>query len=192
MTTSHQVILGSSSIWRRQVVESLGYKCQYMSPDIDEKAIRHPDPEILTRMISEAKAAALVPKIKEPSFLITGDQVVTCEGVIREKPEDAEECRTFLRSYRTHPATCVSSLRVTDTSTGKFVEGTEKATQYFKEIPEELIEELISHGDVMSCAGGFIIERMEPYLGDRIGHESAIKGMPEILLERLMQEIKSS
>lgn len=61
--TSHQVILGSSSVWRRQVVESLGYKCQYMSPDIDEKAIRHPDPEVLTRKISEAKAAALLPKV---------------------------------------------------------------------------------------------------------------------------------
>ena len=95
------IILGSSSIWRKQVLTNLGYKFTTMSPDIDEKAIRYnwryyftvltlfrdPDPTKLTLMIANAKADALLSKVTEPSILITSDQVIVCNGVIREKPE---------------------------------------------------------------------------------------------------------
>ena len=38
-------------------------------------------------MIANAKADALLSKVTEPSILITSDQVIVCNGVIREKPE---------------------------------------------------------------------------------------------------------
>lgn len=41
----------------------------------------------------------------------------------------------------------------------------EVATQYFKEIPDDVIDRLIKQGDVMKCCGGFTIEHMEEYLG---------------------------
>jgi predicted house-cleaning NTP pyrophosphatase (Maf/HAM1 superfamily) len=47
---------------------------------------------------------------------------------------------------------------------GQQFEGVATATQYFHPLPETFIDELISQGDVMKCAGGFTIEHMEPYL----------------------------
>jgi septum formation protein len=59
----YQIVLGSSSKWRKEVLQKLGYDFICMSPDIDEKAIRHPDPKEMTLMIAKAKAQALLPKV---------------------------------------------------------------------------------------------------------------------------------
>jgi septum formation protein len=81
-------------------------------------AIRHPEPEKMTIMIARAKAAALLPKVITPSILICSDQVIRCNGEIREKPESEEEARAFLESYRTHPPECVDGVVVYNTLTG--------------------------------------------------------------------------
>jgi septum formation protein len=63
------VVLGSSSKWRRAVVEdSLGLAvARIVSPDIDEKAIRHDDPAELVRLLANAKADAVLPQVPCPS-----------------------------------------------------------------------------------------------------------------------------
>ena len=99
------IILGSSSRWRRTLwEENMEQKAEYMTPDIDEKAIRHEHAETLTLLIANAKADALVGRLarerpESEALLICMDQVVRCNGIIREKPTSSEEAREFLRSY---------------------------------------------------------------------------------------------
>lgn len=69
-------------------------------------------------LIAHAKAAALLPKIASPSILICSDQVIRCNGEVREKPENEEEARRFLKSYREHPAECINGVVVYNTGTG--------------------------------------------------------------------------
>jgi len=85
-----KIILGSSSKWRKEVLTKMGYQFTTMSPDIDEKSIRHSDPKPMTLMISRAKADALFSKVTEPSILITSDQVIVWNGQVREKPANEE------------------------------------------------------------------------------------------------------
>ena len=59
----YQIILGSSSRWRKDILEKMGYEFTCMSPDIDEKAIRHEDPKEMTLMIARAKGKALLDKV---------------------------------------------------------------------------------------------------------------------------------
>ncbi|EGG23404.1 maf family protein [Cavenderia fasciculata] len=161
-----------------------------MSPDIDEKAIRHADAKTLTLLISRAKADALVDKVTEPSLLICSDQVIVHNGVIREKPVTADECREYLRSYEHSPAVCVVSVVVVNTLTGKRVEGTDIATQHFNKIPEHAIEALIAQGDVMHCAGGFTVEHMEEYTNRLEGEIECVTGLPKTLTVKLLEEAK--
>eukprot|EP01132_Coremiostelium_polycephalum_P000617 gene617-766_t len=182
------LILGSSSIWRKKVLSDLGYKFTTMSPDIDEKAIRDTDPKKLTLLISRAKAQALIPKVKEDSLLICSDQVIVCNGVIREKPIHPDECREYLRSYEHHPAECVVSVVVINTKTGKSVEGTDIAVQHFKKIPEDKIESLIKQGDVLNCAGGFTVEHMADVTLRLDGEIETVMGLPKTLTINLMKE----
>lgn len=66
------------------------------------------------------------------------------------------------------------------------LKGNAVATQYFKPIDEEIIERLIKQGDVMACAGGFVIEQMEEYLEKREGERETIEGLPVTITEELL------
>lgn len=50
-------------------------KFSTVSPDIDEKAIRDPDPRKMCAMIARAKAEALTGRVDKPALLVTADQV---------------------------------------------------------------------------------------------------------------------
>ncbi|KAF2074553.1 hypothetical protein CYY_004136 [Polysphondylium violaceum] len=189
------IILGSSSIWRKKVLQDMGYSFKTMSPDIDEKAIRDSDPKTLTLMISRAKAQALIDRIKssndekdKQSILICSDQVIVHNNVIREKPETKEICREYLKSYEFHPAVAVVSIVVVNMSTGKIVEGTEIATQHFKKIPDTTIEKLIEQGDVLHCAGGFTVEHMSEVTDRLDGEIETIMGLPKTMTIKLINE----
>lgn len=75
-----------------------GLKYRVFVAPINEKLIRNPDPAALVTSLSLAKAAATREELlrREPEasgLLITGDQVVVCQGEILEKPIDADQVR---------------------------------------------------------------------------------------------------
>ncbi|MBI3963763.1 MAG: Maf family protein, partial [Candidatus Kerfeldbacteria bacterium] len=121
------LILGSASVGRRAVLAQAGYVFEVMRADIDEKAIRHPDPSELTVRIASAKADALLPRIGTPSLLITADQVVTWGDEIREKPVDEAQARHFLETVSERPLTMFSAVVVTDTARGRRTAGVDRA-----------------------------------------------------------------
>jgi septum formation protein len=189
-----RIILGSQSRGRREVMEKMGVPFEVMPADIDEKAIRFEDPRVLTMALAEAKAEALLPRITGgPAVLVTSDQVVAFNGVIREKPVDEAEARSFLRTAHEAPSECVTSVAVTDTATGKRVTGTDIAKVYFKPIPEDAIEAYIKTGDAMTQAGGF--DHAHPLISayvERIDGESeSVTGLPKALTERLLKDIQA-
>eukprot|EP01135_Chromosphaera_perkinsii_P010865 Nk52_evm1s2264 gene=Nk52_evmTU1s2264 len=201
------IILGSSSVYRRRVMDDmsreLGLEYSTMSADIDERAIKagflvreYADPSILSTTIALEKAAALMPLIETDSYLITCDQVVQYNNeVIREKPLTKEECFEFLRSYcEGLPAVTYSSVVVTCTRTRKQYVGTDVAKQYFLPIPKEEMQRIIDDGKIMSCCGGFIIteDYIKPYLGKREGTEDSLVGYPIPLVRSLLDKAISS
>jgi len=186
------IILGSSSIWRRKILASLGYEFEVMSPDIDEKAIRDTDPKILTLKIARAKSEALKTQLTSHAILITSDQVIVCNGEIREKPKNKDECRAFLRSYNNYPAECFTAVVVYNTKTKSHFEGVDVAKQYFKNISEAVIESLIGQGDALYCAGGFVRELMADNLGETEGEEESVVGLPKTLTKTLIAKATQS
>uniref|UniRef100_A0A8R7U8T9 Maf-like protein n=1 Tax=Triticum urartu TaxID=4572 RepID=A0A8R7U8T9_TRIUA len=82
-----QLILGSSSASRRQILAEMGYQFKLLSADIDEKEIRKEKPEELVVALAHAKADAILDKMRnngmmkeivdsqETTLLITADQV---------------------------------------------------------------------------------------------------------------------
>ena len=58
------------------VMSEMGYNFSTLNPDIDEKAIRHPNPYVLPTLVARAKADALVKRVNIPALIITADQVV--------------------------------------------------------------------------------------------------------------------
>ncbi|KAK4434532.1 7-methyl-GTP pyrophosphatase [Sesamum alatum] len=127
----------------------------------------------------------------EPTLLITCDQVVVYEGVIREKPSSKEEAREFIKGYSGGCAATVSSVLVTNLSTGVRKGDWDKVEIHFHDIPEQIVDDLIEEGNVLNVAGGLIIEHplVLPYVKEVVGGTDSVMGLPKELTKRLIKEV---
>lgn len=198
IVSTKPLILGSASPWRRKELEATGLKFTVMSADIDEKAIRHADPAILTWHIAVAKAAALLDRIAEPSILVTCDQVAVFEGRIREKPDGKEQARRWLADYAGGtPVSTVTTVVVTDTATRRSVHATDEARAWFSRMPFRAVETALARGDVCGSCGAFTIDDpdLAPFVervegdGDEIEVRSSISGLPRTKTLALIDRI---
>ncbi|KAF5445115.1 hypothetical protein F2P56_034190 [Juglans regia] len=196
-TSPFKIILGSSSIARRTILAEMGYEFTIMTADIDEKCIRKDKPEDLVMALAEAKAEAILQrpigdyiKDAEPTLLITCDQVVVYEGVVREKPSSKEEARQYLKDYSGSHAATVGSVLVTNLKTGFRKGEWDRVEIYFHEIPDEIIEKLIEEGIVLNVAGGLIIEHplILPFVKQVVGTTDSVMGLPKALTDKLLRE----
>ncbi|XP_052884237.1 uncharacterized protein LOC108453398 isoform X3 [Gossypium arboreum] len=170
-TCPFKIILGSSSIARRNILAEMGYEFSLMSADIDEKGIRKEKPEELVMALAEAK-------------------VVVYEGVVREKPANEKEAREFIKGYSGGHAATVGSVIVTNLKTGFRKGEWDRVEIYFHEIPDEIIKKLIEEGAVLHVAGGLIIEHplIMPYVKEVVGTTDSVMGLPKALTEKLIKE----
>ncbi|XP_004238280.1 uncharacterized protein [Solanum lycopersicum] len=195
-----KLILGSSSTARKKILGDMGYEFTTMSADIDEKAIRKEKPEDLVMALAEAKADAIISKFRKtenpekvlnPTILVAADTVVVYEGVIREKPSSEAEARQFMKDYANGHAATVSSVLVTNLTTGSRRGEWDKVEIYFHDIPDQVIDKLIEEGIVLYAAGGLIIEHplVLPYIKEVVGSTDSVMGLPKALTERLIKEV---
>ncbi|KAB2040810.1 hypothetical protein ES319_D02G108600v1 [Gossypium barbadense] len=197
-TSQFKIILGSSSLPRRKILTEMGYEFTLMSADIDEKGIRKEKPEELVMALAEAKADAILQRLPvsdyvkeaEPTLLITSDQVVVYEGVIREKPANEEEAHQFIKGYSGGHAATVGSVLVTNLKTGFRKGEWDRVEIHFHEIPDEVIEKLIEEGNVLHVARGLLIEHplIKPYIKQVVGTIDSVMGLPKAPTEKLIKE----
>lgn len=186
-----KLILGSSSKYRKNILEKAGYVFDILVPDIDEKLIQMEDPYERPLIVARAKAEVLISKIKEPALLITSDVIAVCDGQVREKPSSKEEAREFLKEYsRGIAPEGVTAIVVYNTVSKEYYEGIDKAQVFFNEFPESVIEDFIENGDALGRAGGFGIQSpvLRPYVKSIEGDEESIVGMPVVLLKKLLKQ----
>ena len=195
------ILLGSSSKSRAKIFTENKIEFKTCSPDINEKAIGHqfrttPDASNLTLAVANAKADAILAShppaaLNDFELLVTCDQVVCYNGNVREKPESHDQCREYLSSYSSSPAETHSAVVVVNLKSGKRVQGVDVARQYFKHIPDHIVDQLLTKGDIMYCCGGFMIddELLFPYLDKRIGDADSIIGMPMRLFNELRKSV---
>ena len=181
--TKLPIILGSSSRFRKSVLERHGWLFTTMSPDIDEKAIRCEDPLELPVKIAIAKANALLERFdstSNPSILITADQVVLFKGVVREKPINAEEAQAFLSSYSNSSVSTVSAVVATCIPSRKQASAVDISTVHWSTISQETVDKVLARGVVYSTAGGFVIEDddLQHLVVSIDGSKDSVQGLP--------------
>ncbi|XP_062157757.1 uncharacterized protein LOC133865380 isoform X2 [Alnus glutinosa] len=198
-TSPFKIILGSSSVARRTILAEMGYEFTIVTADIDEKCIRKEKPEDLVMALAEAKADAIISKLRtinnqgkddKQTILIAADTVVVYEDVVREKPSSKEEAQQFLKDYSGGHAATMGSVLVTNLKTGFRKGEWDRVEIYFHEIPDEIIEKLIEEGSVLNVAGGLIIEHplILPFVKQVVGTTDSVMGLPKDLTEKLIRE----
>ncbi|WCJ26680.1 dTTP/UTP pyrophosphatase [Euphorbia peplus] len=194
---SFKIILGSSSMARRQILSDMGYHFSIQTADIDEKSIRKDNPEDLVMALAHAKADAIISRLQQDpqlTLLITADTVVVYKGVVREKPTNQEEARTFIKGYSGDHAAVVGSILVTNLTTGTRKGAWERAEVYFHKIPDEIIDSLIEDKITYNVAGGLMLEHplTSPFVEAVVGNTDTVMGLSKALTEKLIAEVQQA
>ena len=110
-----------------------------------------------------------------------------------EKPLDSAEANTFIKSYGTAPCSTIGCIVLTDTATGKQVEGIDVSHIYLKLIPDQVINSLIEEGEIFYCAGGLMIEHpmVQPYIEKIDGTLDSVMGLRKSLVNELLSTLAS-
>eukprot|EP01039_Chlorochromonas_danica_P000581 gene581-626_t len=209
--------LGTGSATRREILAREGFTFEVHKANIDEKAFgdRAADPDDLVRLLAIEKSRAILRQWQlssSPSptpapsithhripLLLTADQVVVCRGKILEKPRDLQEAKAFVSLYNNHSCSTVGSILLhllpspllSTSQSLREVIGVEKATIHFDQIPEEVVDRLLSDGQALHCAGGLMVEHplLQPYIKRIDGTMDSVMGLSCELLEKLLIEL---
>ncbi|TVU24776.1 hypothetical protein EJB05_27233 [Eragrostis curvula] len=97
-----QLILGSSSVARKHILEEMGLEFEVMTADIDEKSIRRENPDELVMVLAEAKADAIMSRLNIADYQKEGDQptlLITSDIVCFDNLCSHTWCNLILSCY---------------------------------------------------------------------------------------------
>ena len=99
-----RIILGSGSIRRRELLESIGLKVEVQVKDIDEDFPDNLTGPDIAMFLSTSKINRFKPLKEENNVVLTADTIVICDGKVLGKPADREEAISMIRmlSGKTH------------------------------------------------------------------------------------------
>lgn len=90
------IILGSTSPRRKELLAAMGFEFRTMSPDIDESFSDEMSVEKVASFLAESKANALINSLEKDDLLICSDTVVVLNNQILGKPSNRENAISIL------------------------------------------------------------------------------------------------
>ena len=180
------VLLGSSSPRRRELLEQLGVEFDVAGPDIDETPRPGETPVDYVHRLAIEKSRALA--AAADTLVITADTTVDLGGEILGKPEDGDDARSMLRklSARTHRVHTGIALRLGDEVRSEVV--TSLVT--FTPLTASTIDWYVETGEPLDKAGAYAIQGAGGVFVQRVrGSVSNIVGLPLHAVARLAAEL---
>ncbi|MFQ1063566.1 Maf-like protein [Bordetella trematum] len=185
MTQIPQLILASSSRYRRAMLERLRIPFESISPDVDETPHPGETPAALALRLSIAKAQAVAGK-HPGSIVIGSDQVATIDGAPIGKPGNFERAQQQLRQLSGRVVEFHSALAVTD---GQRIEQADIITYcHFRTLSEAAIDAYLRVEQPFDTAGSAKAESLGIALMEsmRSDDPTAIIGLPLIALTGML------
>jgi MAF protein len=152
-----QLVLASSSRYRRALLEQLRLPFSCASPDIDETPLAGETVPTLVARLALAKARALAGKFPD-ALIIGSDQACALDGRILGKPGNADNARAQLRACSGKRVTFHTGLVLYDTRSGDFQHGVDTYTVHFRELADAEIAHYVELEQPFDCAGSFKVE----------------------------------
>lgn len=183
-----QIVLASTSPWRREILEKLGIPFITAAPQVDETPISGEDARHLVMRLAQAKAQAL--SAEYPNHLIIGsDQVCVLEGKITGKPHSEEKAVEQLLLARNSIVTFYTGLALYHSAAGHLQVVCEPFDVHFRHLSEQEIRNYVRKEQPLQCAGSFKCEGLGITLFDRLSGKdpNALIGLPLISLCEMLR-----
>ena len=182
------LILASTSPYRRALLERLGPPFRAIDPGVDEDEIKRvePDPKRLAERLAVAKATAI--RMPE-TVVIGGDQLVASEGQILGKPGSVEAAIAQLSSLAGKTHNLVTALAVADPS-GVWLH-CDVTRLSVRNLTLDEVRRYVEVDRPLDCAGSYRLEARGITLFESIASSdhSAIIGLPLIALTTRLRQL---
>ncbi|WP_415903702.1 Maf family protein [Neptuniibacter sp. QD48_55] len=183
------LILASSSPFRRQILDKLNLEYSCISPDIDESALENESAEELVARLSASKAQKVAEEAPN-SLIIGSDQVAVLGDEILGKPHTHENAVKQLQKLSGNAVTFLTGLSLLNSDTGECQTEVVPFKVYFRELTTSMIENYLRAEKPYKCAGSFKSEALGIVLFDKLEGEdpNTLIGLPLIRLVRMLEK----
>ena len=187
--TSRSVVLGSTSRYRRELLERLRIPFTVTAPEVDETPQPGETPQALARRLALAKARAVAAMHPE-AVVIGSDQVADLAGQPLGKPGEHARAVEQLRQMRGQTVIFQTALAVVCLASGFEEVDLAEVRVVFRDLSDEDIEAYLQAEKPYDCAGSAKSEGLGIALLESIDNDdpTALIGLPLIRTARLLRK----
>jgi septum formation protein len=183
-----KLVLASTSIYRRELLERLQIPFTIAAPEVDETPLQGESAKQTSWRLSREKAQAVA--VQFPDALIIGsDQVALLDAEQLGKPLTHENAVRQLRAMRGKTVTFYTALTLLNTFSGEMQTGVAENRVGFRELSDDEIQNYLQKEQPYHCAGSAKSEGLGIALISRMEGDdpNALIGLPLILLVGMLK-----
>ena len=182
------LILASSSVYRRELLQKLQIPFSCVSPKLDESAFADEKPHETALRLAQEKAKKIAEEYSH-ALVIGCDQVATLDGEQLGKPGNHKNAVKQLKKMRGREVTFYSALCLYNAATENMQAQIVPYLVKFRQLTDEEIENYLTKEQPYHCAGsakseGLGIALIERMLGE---DPNALIGLPLIKLISMLK-----
>ncbi len=183
MPTAPGLILASTSVYRRALLDRLRLPYTVRPPAVDEAARPGEAPRPRAERLALEKAQA-VARAHPAQLVIGADQVAACDGAILDKPGQAGAARAQLRAQSGRAVQYYSAVALVHAERGYATGFLDLTTVVFRALSDAEIDAYLAADAPYDCAGSLRSEALGISLCERIESQdpTALLGLPLIRL----------
>ena len=184
------IILASTSPYRKRLLERLGVAFYGLPPDIDESPLHAEPPQAMARRLAQAKAQAIA-DIHPKSLVIGSDQVASLDGGVMGKPGSHEAAAAQLRASSGREVKFYTGLALVCNERQLQRTHVELFTAHFRSLTDQQINDYLQREQPFDCAGSFKVEGLgiALFTGLQGNDPSSLEGLPLVALVALLEEV---
>ena len=186
--TPRKLILGSTSPYRRELLERLRIPFEVAAPDVDETPQPSETPRQLACRLAMAKARAVAAQFPD-CVVIGSDQVADLDGQALGKPGNHARAIIQLQQMRGKTVIFQTAVAVICQETGFAQMDLAQVKVKFRELTDAEIEDYLQAETPYDCAGSAKSEGLGIALLESIDNDdpTALVGLPLIRTCRMIQ-----
>ena len=187
-TPQRKLILGSTSAYRRELLERLRVPFAVESPHVDETPLAGEVPAALARRLALAKAQAVAQRFPD-CVVIGSDQVADLDGLALGKPGTHDRAVAQLRQMSGHTIIFQTAVAVVCQQSGFCQEQLAPVKVTFRTLDDAEIESYLHAEQPYDCAGSAKSEGLGIALLSRIDNDdpTALVGLPLIRTSQMLR-----
>ncbi len=184
-----QLILASTSRYRRELLERLALPFFVAAPGVDEAALPGETPAQTAVRLAEAKARAVAARYPD-ALVIGSDQIADCSGEAIGKPGSRPRAVEQLRLLSGKTVIFHTAIALADAASGRCSTASVDVASTLRTLSTEEIDAYLDREEPYDCAGSVRSEGLGIALFDRIRSDdpTALIGLPLIALARMLRD----